>query len=389
MARFWAGSRRSASKRRSESMQFALRPQLHGYDTFAAFSEAHAVGARDVIFTQRILHDSFMTDTPAQVLFYDDFCDGEPTDVAVDAMLGAIREMEFDRLIAIGGGSILDCAKVLALDTDADVAGLFAAGVQPGRKAGLLLIPTTCGTGCEVTCVSVFDFPSIGSKIGKAFDAGFADHAILIDELLSKIPYHVFATSSADALVHAMEIYLAPKANAYTDMFCMAAIRSILQGYTRIVRYGRDVIQQDAKAYLTASNMAGIALANVLAGGVHAIAMHFGSAHHVPHGEATRLFLPPVFKIYYRKAPEGKIADIARVISEVLDLPDDGGNPFDALDALLAQVVPTKRLGDYGMADTDADRYAAKVIETQQRLLVNNYVALSNEDIAGVYTDLM
>ena len=370
-------------------MKFAICPQLHGHDTFAAFAEAHAVSARDLIFTQRVLHDTFMADSPAQVLFYDDFCGGEPTDIAVDTMLSAIRQMDFDRLIAIGGGSILDSAKILVLDSDADVAGLFAAGVQPARKAGLVLIPTTCGTGCEVTCVSVLDFPSVGSKMGKAFDAGFADHAVLIDELLSKIPYHIFATSSADALVHAMEIYLAPTANTYTDMFCMAAIRSILQGYMRIVQHGRGIIQQDAKAYLTASNMAGIALANILCGGVHAIAMHFGSAHHVPHGEATRLFLPAVLKIYYRKAPEGKIADIAQVIADVLKLPDDSGNPFDALDTLLAQVVPTKKLRDYGMAAGDVDRYAAKVIETQQRLLVNNYVALSNADIAGVYSELM
>lgn len=389
MAPFLTKLQLSASEPGAEDMKFALRPQLHGHDTFAAFAEAHAVCARDLIFTQRILHDTFMKDTPAQVLFYDDFCDGEPTDIAVDKMLAAVRELDFDRLIAIGGGSILDSAKVLALASDADVAGLFAAGVQPARTVGLVLIPTTCGTGCEVTCVSVFDFPAIGSKIGKAFDTGFADHAILIDELLSKIPYHIFATSSADALVHAMEIYLAPKANAYTDMFCMAAIRSILQGYMRIVRHGRGVIQQDAKVYLTASNMAGIALANILAGGVHAIAMHFGSAHHVPHGEATRLFLPSVFKIYHRKAPDGKIDDIAKVIAEVLELPADARDPFDALDTLLAQVVPTKRLRDYGMAEGDADRYAAKVIETQQRLLVNNYVALTSSDIAGVYTNLM
>jgi 4-hydroxybutyrate dehydrogenase len=389
MARFWIGLLLFKSEQGADPMKFALRPQLHGYDTFAAFAEAHAVGAQDILFTQRILYDTFMSDSPAQVVFYDDFCDGEPTDIAVDTMLAAIRQMDFDRLIAIGGGSILDSAKILVLDSDADVAGLFAAGVQPARTAGLVLIPTTCGTGCEVTCVSVLDFPSIGSKMGKAFDAGFADHAVLIDEFLSKIPYHIFATSSADALVHAMEIYLAPKANTYTDMFCMAAIQSILRGYMRIVQHGRGIIQQDAKAYLTASNMAGIALANILCGGVHAIAMHFGSAHHVPHGEATRLFLPAVFKVYYRKAPDGKIADIAQVIRDTLSLPDDGSNPFDALDALLSKVVPTKKLRDYGMGTDDADRYAAKVIETQQRLLVNNYVPLSNTDIAEVYFELM
>jgi len=370
-------------------MKFSVRPQLHGYDTFAEFAKTHVVCERDVIFTQRMLYDSFMKDTPAQVLFYDDFCDGEPTDIAVNEMLQVIRKINFERLIGIGGGSILDCSKVLALDSSEDVAGLFATNIQPGRKAGLLLIPTTCGTGCEVTCVSVFDFPSIGSKIGKGFDAGFADHAILIDEFLSKIPYNVFATSSADALVHALEIYLAPKANAYTDMFCMTAIRSILEGYVRIREYGPDIINQDAKSYLTASNMAGIALANVLAGGVHAIAMHFGSAHHVPHGEATRLFLPAVFKVYYEKQPDGKIRDIARLIHDVLGLPNSSSNPFDALDMLLAKIVPTKRLSAYGMALNNVEIYADKVIETQQRLLVNNYVPLSNKDIEEIYRQLM
>lgn len=370
-------------------MKFAIRPQIHGYGTFAAFAEAHGIGERDLIFTQRFLHESFMQGTPAQTLFYDDFCGGEPTDIAVDEMLVAVRKLGFERLVAIGGGSILDCAKVLVLDSAENVAGLFAAGVQPGRNAGLLLVPTTCGTGCEVTCVAVLDFPGIGSKIGKGFDAGFADHAILVDELLSKIPYSVFATSSADALVHALEIYLAPRANAYTDMFCITAARTILQGYRRIVSEGREVIQQDARAYLEASNMAGIALANVLAGGVHAIAMHFGSAHHVAHGEATRLFLPAVFKVYFEKAPGGKIADIARLIEDVLELPAGGESPFDALDRLLAEVVPTRRLGEYGMSAGDAGPYADKVIETQQRLLVNNYVPLSNEDIAGIYKQLM
>ncbi|WP_110654346.1 iron-containing alcohol dehydrogenase [Salinicola halimionae] len=370
-------------------MQFAIRPKIHGYDTFAAFEQANAVGPRDLIFTQRILHETFFAQTQAQTLFYDDFCGGEPTDTAVDAMLIEVRSRDFDRLIAIGGGSILDCAKVLALDSNDTVASLFASGVQPERKVELILSPTTCGTGSEVTCVSVFDFPEIGSKIGKGFDAGFADHAVLIDELLSKIPYQIFATSSADALVHALEIYLAPKANAYTDVFCLAATRSLLQGYMRIVEFGPSVIQEDAKAYLAASNMAGIALANVLAGGVHAIAMHFGSEHHVPHGEATRLFLPSVFKTYYEKVPTGKIANIAQLIEEVLGPCRPGRTPFDVLDALLAKVVPTQRLSGYGMDASDADRYADKVIETQQRLLVNNYTPLSKADIVQVYNQLM
>lgn len=370
-------------------MKFAIHSQIHGYETFAQFSQAHHISQRDLIFTQRFLHETLMSGTSAQTLFYDDFCSGEPTDIAVDNMLVAVRKLGFDRLIAVGGGSILDCAKMLALDSTENVAGLFAAGVQPKRNVGLVLVPTTCGTGCEVTCVSVLDFPSIGSKIGKGFEAGFADHAVLIDEVLANIPYHVFATSSADALVHALEIYLAPAANDYTDMFCLHAARAILQGYKRIVEHGREVIQQDAKSYLAASNMAGIALANLLCGGVHAIAMHFGSAHHVPHGEATRLFLPPVFKVYFEKQPEGKIAAVASLIEDVFGRPADGEGPFDTLDRVLAKVVPTKRLNEYGMSAADIHLYAEKVIETQQRLLVNNYVPLSNRDIAGIYKGLM
>ena len=370
-------------------MSFALHPHISTCATFAEFAKSSAIGSRDLIFTQRFLHDAFMSGTPAQTLFYDDFCGGEPNDAAVDAMLKAARRLSYDRLIAIGGGSILDCAKILALDSQDDVAALYALENQPGRKVGLVLVPTTCGTGCEVTCVSVLDFPKLGSKIGKRFNAGFADQAVLVSGLLSKLPYEVFATSSVDALIHALEIYLAPSANAYTDLFCIGASRSILEGYVRIRRDGRDVIYADMERYLVASNMAGIALANVLAGGVHAVAMHFGSAHHLAHGEATRLFLASVFHAYVEKAPNGKIADLTALIGQVLGVESDGMRAIDALDALLAEVAPAKRLTDYGMSPGDAPAYAQKVIATQQRLLVNCYVPLSSRDIEQVYERLL
>lgn len=367
------------------AMSFSIEPTIEIHNSVSSFTDKENISRIDLIFTQRFLYDNFFKDVEAQFVFYDDFCPGEPNDAAVDRMLDVVRRKSFARLIAIGGGSILDCAKLLALDSPDDVEALYRPDNQPGRAVELILVPTTCGTGCEVTCVSVLDFPRLGSKIGKRFNAGFADRAVLIPELLSRIPYQIFAVSSADALVHAMEIFLSPHGNEYTDLLCLEAIRRILEGYKRISQSGRDVVFQDIRSYLVASNLAGLALANTLPGAVHAVAMHFGSMHHVPHGEATRLFLPSVMKGYLSKQPSGKIVALATLVAETLDTSGDPAAAFERLEELLNIVVPVKSLSEYGMAVEDALSYADKVMETQQRLLINNFVDLTREEIAGLY----
>ena len=366
-------------------MQFQIKPKLQQYATFAEFAKEAALGPDDVLFTQRFLYDAFMKDLPCQTLFYEDYCTGEPSNVMIDAMIKAVSGMTYSRMIAIGGGTVLDSSKLLNIDGVSTTEKLFDDPTPPTRSKGLIMAPTTCGTGCEVTGVAVIDFPAKGTKIGKRFECSFADTAVLIGELVRGLPYDFFIYSSVDALIHALEIYVAPTASEYSDMYCGAAIRKILAGYAEILKHGPEKRYELLDEFLLASNMAGIALANVLCGGVHAMAMHFGSAHHVPHGESNSRFLMGVFSAYVAKNPEGKITGVAEIISECLGVAPDTKTAFAALDDMLKKLIPQKKLTEYGMKREDAAAYADKVIETQQRLLVNNYAPLDREDLIKIY----
>lgn len=366
-------------------MQFQIHPKLQQFATFAEFAKDAALGPDDILFTQRFLHDAFMKNLPCQTLFYEDYCTGEPSNVMIDAMMAAVSKMTYKRMIAIGGGTVLDSSKLLNIDGATNTEELFDDPTPPKRSKGLVMVPTTCGTGCEVTGVAVIDFPSRGAKIGKRFECCFADTAVLIGEMVKGLPYDFFIYSSVDALIHALEIYVAPTANEYSDMYCVAAIRKILTGYNELLKHGPEKRFEMLDSFLTASNMAGIALANVLCGGVHAMAMHFGSAHHVPHGEANSRFMMGVFSAYAAKNPNGKLKGVTRLIAECLGVADDAKTAFATLEAMLKKLIPQKKLTEYGMKREDAAAYADKVIETQQRLLVNNYAPLSREDLIAIY----
>lgn len=366
-------------------MQFQIRPKLQQFSTFVEFAKDAALCPDDVLFTQRFLYDAFMKDLPCQTLFYEDYCTGEPSNVMVDAMLKAVGSMTYSRMIAIGGGTVLDSSKLLNIDGATSTEALFDDPNPRTRNRGLIMVPTTCGTGCEVTGVAVIDFPSRGAKIGKRFECSFADTAVLIGEMVRGLPYDFFIYSSVDALIHALEIYVAPTANEYSDMYCVEAIRKILSGYAAILEHGAEKRFELLDSFLVASNMAGIALANVLCGAVHAMAMHFGSAHHVPHGESNSRFLMGVFSAYAAKNPDGKIKEVAQLVSECLGVSADVPAAFAALDAMLKKLIPQKKLTEYGMKREDTAAYADKVIETQQRLLVNNYAPLGREDLIAIY----
>ena len=365
--------------------QFQIKPKIKSYDSFAEFAKAENLGPDDLVFTQGFLHKAHMQGLNTQTLFIEKYGLGEPSNTMIDAILADIAKCDYKRMIAVGGGTVMDISKIINLDGVTNTIAAFDSKEEPTRSKGLIMVPTTCGTGCEQTGVAVVDFPSKGTKMGKRFENGFADMAVLISDMLSGLPYDIFIYSSVDALVHAMEIYVAPTANKYSDLFCVEAIRRILSGYSELIKHGPDKRLDLLDNFMTASNMAGIALGNVLCAGVHAMAMHFGSAHHVPHGESNSRFLMGVFKAYARIKPDGKLKDISRLIGECLGVSDDTAAAFAALEEMLTKLLPQKKLTDYGMKREDAAAYADKVIATQQRLLVNNYVPLSREDLVAIY----
>jgi len=371
--------------------QFQIKPVVQCFDSHAEFAGQIGYAATDCIFTVRHVQEKWLKPLKptSTVLVYEDYGAGEPSDEMIDRILADFSQLDCKRVIALGGGSVLDVAKLLALKpTAASSRQWFEGEAALVKEKELILVPTTCGTGSEMTCIAIADIPSKNTKKGLAANALFADRAVLIPELLHSLPRQALVTSSLDALTHAMESFVAPKAHAYSEMFSLAAIRLLLQSYKKLLSTGGGgAIEDIAADLLRASNYAGIAFGNVGVGAAHALAYPLGQQCHVFHGEACARFLGAVFQVYRDKNPGGKIGQLTPVLAQALDCPGRQC-PWETLDALINQLLPAQPLRDYGMQESDIESFADSVIAEQQRLLVNDYVELSRDDIRDIFQRL-
>ena len=372
--------------------QLFIGPEVHQFDTFQAFAEEFTLGERDLILTNEYIYKPFIEKLglPCGRIYQEKFGMGEPTDVMTQAILDEAAKGEYDRVIAIGGGTVIDIAKVLVLGGGSTVDELYdnMASLTKARK--LVIIPTTCGTGSEVTNISILNRTKLGTKQGLVSPAMFADYAVLIPEFLQSLPYGVFATSSIDALIHAVESYLSPSATPYTEMYSIKAMDEILRGYCLIAEVGQHARFQHSEAFLRASNYAGIAFSNSGCAAVHAMSYALGGKYHVAHGESNYQFFTDVLYKYQEKKPDGKIQVLDQMLHDIIsdagkDAELEGTTGLELLDSLLSKILTKKRMADYGVVQDDIPVFAQSTIDNQQRLLKNNYVPLTLEDITGIY----
>ena len=370
---------------------FAVGPRVYDNYSVEQFLDEIKNTDKDLFLITRIIYDTFLKkyELKGNIMLYEDYCNGEPNDTCVTAMIQALKDIDANRIIAIGGGSVLDTAKLLCVEGAESTEQIYEDKIKLERKKELYLISTTSGTGTEMTCVSVIDREKQKSKIGKRIESNFADKAFLIPELLYSIPRTVFAYSTIDALIHAMEIYVSPNASNYSKLFCKEAISLIVTGFQKLKENGIEQRFEYMDDFLRASNYAGIALANDVCGAVHACAMHFGSKNHVGHGESNYTFLTAVFKTYNSLQPDNKeLKDVKDIIAAAMKL-DSVNSQFDIvldeLDKLLDTLVHKKKLSEYGVKEDELMDYVNKVFETQQRLLINNAVKMNKEEFINIY----
>ncbi len=367
---------------------FEIVPQVSLYDSVAAFSQALELGEKDLIITNQFIFDPFIKplDLPCSVIFQEQYGSGEPTDVMIDQVKAVADQKAYDRVIAIGGGTVIDIGKVLVLDGQWTTADLFErkAPIQKTRK--LIVVPTTCGTGSEVTSITIVGMTQKKTKLGLNARELYPDMAVLIPDMLHTLPYKFFATSSIDALIHAVESYVSPKANPYNELFGVKAMELIIAGYKKIRSQGQSAWIQDAKEYLLASNFAGIAFNNAGVGAVHAMSYPLGGEYHIAHGEANHLMFTEVFKTYHSKKPDGRIRKLEEILAYYLEC--DINNVWQEMETLLDAVLHKKALREYGIEAEILPAIAVGVIETQQRLLANNYVELTAEEMTEIYQRL-
>lgn len=367
---------------------FKLGTRLHKYPDFKSFAEDFNLCETDLVITNEFLYTPFMkaTESKAHFIMQEKYGMGEPSDLMMNAIIKDIQGLTFNRIIAIGGGTVVDIAKILVLKDITNVVDAFEKTVPLIKSRELIAIPTTCGTGSEVTNITIAEIKSKNTKMGLAIEQLTPDHAVLIPEFLKGLPYKFYIYSSIDALIHAIESYVSPKANAYTRMFSEKAIRTIMDVYLNIIEKGEDYRLERLDDMLMASNYAGIAFGNAGVGAVHALSYPLGGGYHVAHGEANYQFFTEVFKFYLKKNPEGKIREVNHILAELLHVSE--ANVYETLDQVLGKLISKNPLRSYGMKPEEIQGFTQSVLQTQQRLLNNNYVALSAAEIEQIYSNL-
>lgn len=367
---------------------FSMHTELHRFDSLNAFVDAFQITSDDLILTSRGMHKRSLEslNLPCRFIYHDDYGKGEPSNMKIDSLIADANKAQFDRMIAIGGGSVLDISKVLILKDVEKSQDAFERKMELVKAHELICIPTTCGTGSEVTNLSIMEIPERSTKMGLADPVLIPDHAILIPELLKDLPYDNYLFSSVDALIHAVESYVSPKANSFTRTLAMESASMILDVYQQILAGGPDIRHDHHKDMLLASTMAGIAFGNAGVGAVHALSYPLGGTYHVPHGEANYQFFMAVFGKYHEKKPEGDLAQLGAALSEMITVEAD--EIWIEMSKLLDALIQRKPLREYGMSESEIETWADSVIEGQQRLLQNNYTELSRDEIRDIYKEL-
>ena len=369
-------------------VEIIWKPTLHQFQTCKEFATEFDLNEKDLILTNAYIYTPYFGSMGLKVhtIYQEEYGTGEPTDVMVDAILADAAKTGCKRIIAIGGGTVIDIAKVLAVSDGEGVDELYDKAPNLEKKRELIIIPTTCGTGSEVTNISIMARTRLGTKLGLVSPAMYADHAVLIPELLEGLPFGVFATSSIDALVHAVESSLSPKATPYTKLFGYKAIEMIIKGYQKIVAEGKESRIALLEDFLIASNYAGFAFGTAGCAAVHATSYPLGGKYHVPHGESNYAMFTGVLKNYMEIKQDGEIAVMNRYLADLLGCGTE--EVYDKLEELLDQILPKKPLHEYGMTREDIDEFAHSVITSQGRLMANNFVPLDEDQVRKIYTEL-
>ncbi len=367
---------------------FRLIPEILKYNSSDEFIKEISPSEKDFVFISKHTYNVYFKDkfAPATVAFKSDYAEGEPTDEALNRLIADFMKKPYERIIAIGGGSVIDMAKALIVTDGKDAVKLFKKECEIKKRRELIAVPTTCGAGSEVSNVSIIGVSAMQSKFGLSVDEIFPDKAVILGELMADLPEHFFITSAIDGLIHSIESYLSSKSGVYTELFSEKSIQCYIDGFKRIVEDGIGVKNELLEDFLIASNMAGIAFSNTGTGAVHAISYPLSGKYHVTHGEANALFLAPVLKLYEQKDDGTKLTNLKELIASALNCKAE--HSVDMLSKLLTDIIKLPALRTYGMKEEEIKLFAENVVENQQRLLSNSYVYVDSADIQKIYRSI-
>ena len=309
----------------------------------------------------------------------------DPPEAVVLSAVDFARDAGADIVIGIGGGSSMDVAKLIAVlaASEQPIASAYGIGNVKGTRLPLVQIPTTAGTGSEVTNIAIVTTGET-TKMGVVAPQLYADMAVLDATLTLGLPPLVTAATGIDAMVHAIEAFTSKhKKNPLSDLLAKQALSMLSKNLVRACQHGQDI--EARQAMLVGACLAGQAFSNAPVAAVHALAYPIGGIFHVPHGLSNSLVLPHVLRFNLSHAAQ-HYAELAVVV-----IPEATGSEEARAEALIGAMQQiaavtgiATRLQQVGIAESDLDRLADDAMK-QTRLLGNNPRDVSREHARAIY----
>lgn len=355
---------------------------------------------RPIILTNGMLKDLGLVDIVLGALKESEIEAGDiyldiPADSSikvVNEIVKIYREKRCDSIIAIGGGSVIDTAKglnmVITQGKD-DIMEFMGSEILKGRgKVPFIVVPTTAGTGSEVTLVAVIANPDKNVKMEFISYNVLPDAAFLDPRMTKSLPPRMTASTGMDAMCHAIEGYTCIQKNPLSDAYAYAAIKLISEYLPKVVEKGDD--EESRLAMANASLMAGVSFSNSMVGLVHAIGHACGGVCHVPHGDAMTILLP-----YCMKYNMDKIGDLYGEILLPLAGPevfavtkkeDRGRKAMEIIGSMTTELnkscgLPI-RLRDVRVKEEDLDKIAKTALN--DGAMIMNPVEAGYEDVMNI-----
>ncbi|GAK09847.1 iron-containing alcohol dehydrogenase [Geomicrobium sp. JCM 19038] len=299
-----------------------------------------------------------------------------------------VRGKNWDAIIGIGGGSVLDAVKILAVlnDESQSIEEMLENGVQ-SKGLPTILIPTTSGTGSEVTPNAIVTIPDQQLKVG-IVSPYFLPELVIIDPVLTlTLPKEITAATGMDAFTHALESYISIKANPISDMFALEAIRRISKSIVPTYLDGSSL--EDRENLLIGSMYGGMALTSAGTAAVHALAYPLGGTFHITHGVANSMLLPHVMDVN-QEAITTKLVNVA----EAMNLPKlqndeaTASSVVEEIKRLTNKLHIPQDLQSFGVKEQDIKALAEAAFNVK-RLLNNNPKPLNIPEIENIYRKLI
>ncbi len=336
---------------------------------------------------------SKIKESGCEYVIFDDLA-AEPTYEQAQKAVDAFKESGADFIVAVGGGSVMDTAKLASvLATDEYGVKELLDNPQMAKKCvKTLMIPTTAGTGAEATPNAIVAVPEKELKVGIVNDNMIADYVILDAVMIKELPRKIAASTGVDALCHAVECFTSNKKNPFSDIFALQAFEMIMKNIEKACDDPEAL--KEKNNMLVASFYAGAAITASGTTAVHALSYPLGGRYHIPHGVSNAILLAPVMR-FNEQVCRGLFAEAydrlaagESFATEAKSEEEKSAWVVNRMEEIVEHLNIPKSLKEFGIGSEDLDELVEAGMGVQ-RLLVNNMRTVTAEDAKKIYLEII